>query len=47
MLFKWLKIMQLNACKQMLQDVAIHFKILFAKDLSCSDQPAAVLGLQT
>lgn len=31
----------------MLQDVAIHFKALFAKDPSGSDQPVAVLELQT
>lgn len=31
----------------MLQDVAIYFTVLLVKDLSCSDQPVAVLGLQT
>lgn len=47
MLLKWLKTMQLQSCNQMLQDVAIYFTVLLAKDLSCSDQPVAVLGLQT
>lgn len=39
--------MQLQSCNQMLQDVAIYFTVLLAKDPSCSDQPVAVLGLQT
>lgn len=31
----------------MLQDVVSYFTVLVAKDLSCSDQPVAVFGLQT